>query len=170
MHWPEFTVAIRILSGAATILLQASSTHTLAEAERAVTDAVRAVEVVLQAPQMVAGGGAAEVACCCLLREEALRSDSEQQAIFEAFGEALLALPHTVIYNSRGKAGDQIAQLIKIHSAKVEGTTGVGFDCTHGTIRDVQESGTWEPLESKQHAYRCAVDTACMILSVDQTI
>lgn len=63
-----------------------------------------------------------------------------------------------------------IRTLTALRAKHAAGGTTWGLDGDTGTIADVAEKKIWEPLAVKQQTYKTAVETAIMLLRIDDIV
>lgn len=117
---------------------------------------------------IVAGGGACEMEVSSYLHRFAdQRIPRKQQAIVKSFAKALEIIPRQLCDNAGFDATNILTQLRVEHR---KGNIWAGVDFTNEGVRDNLEAFVWEPSLVKVNAIQAAVEAACMILSVDETI
>ena len=92
---------------------------------------------------------------------------SKQQSIIKAFAKALEIIPRQLCDNAGYDATNILTQL-RVEHRKGNIWAGVGFD--NEGVRDNMKAFVWEPSLVKVNAIQAAVEAACLILSVDETI
>jgi len=150
------------------ILIRAGLERMVEEAERAMHDALSVVADVTEKNIVVAGGGAAEAEAAREIREYAAKIGGREQLAVEAFADSLEAIPKTLAEN----AGlEQIDVMVKLRSAheKTEGQL-MGIDVFTEKIVDMYNKGVIEPLNVKEQAIKSAVESASMILRIDDVL
>jgi len=125
------------------------------------------VKRALRHTTIVAGGGACEMAVSHYLHDFAQNDPSKQQAVIRAFAKALEVIPRQLCDNAGFDATDILNRLRVEHR---KGSTWAGVDFDHEGVRDNMEAFVWEPSLVKVNAIQAAVEAACLILSVDETI
>lgn len=91
----------------------------------------------------------------------------KQQAIIKSFAKALEIIPRQLCDNAGFDATDILTQLRVAHG---KGETWAGVDFDFEGVRDNMAAFVWEPSLVKINAIQAAVEAACLILSVDETI
>ena len=91
----------------------------------------------------------------------------KQQAIIKSFAKALEIIPRQLCDNAGFDATD-ILNSLRVEHRKGNIWAGVDFD--NEGWRDNMEAFVWEPSLVKVNAIQAAVEAACLILSVDETI
>jgi len=153
---------------ACTILLRGASKDILAEVERNLQDAMNVARNVLVDPRLVPGGGAAEMALAHHLNEKARSITGVEQWPYRAVAKALEVVPRTLIQNCGANPIRTITALRAKHSTGEQSHWGV--DGEGGTIVDMNDYGVWEPFSVKAQTYKTAVETAILLLRIDDIV
>lgn len=160
---------------ACTIVLRGGSKDVLNEIERNLQDAMQVVRNVVYQPKLVPGGGAIEMAVAVGLKKFGQANiHGVQQAPFQAVGEALEAIPRTLAQNCGVSVIRTITQLRAKHaessSSMDESCCTWGLNGITGELVDMKEFGVWEPLSVKIQTIKTAIESACMILRIDDIV
>jgi T-complex protein 1 subunit eta len=91
----------------------------------------------------------------------------KQQAIIKSFAKALEIIPRQLCDNAGFDATD-ILNHLRVEHRKGHIWAGVDFD--REGVRDNLDAFVWEPSLVKVNSIQAAVEAACLILSVDETI
>ena len=91
----------------------------------------------------------------------------KQQAIIKALAKALEIIPRQLCDNAGFDSTDILNKLRVEHR---RGNTWAGVDFVHEGVANNLESFVWEPALVKTNAIQAAIEAACLILSVDETI
>lgn len=151
-----------------TLVLRGGAEQFIAEVERSLHDAIMIVKRALRNTTIVAGGGATEMELSGYLHKYADRNvPHKQQAVVKAFAKALEVIPRQLCDNAGFDATDILNRLRVDHR---KGAVWAGVDFDHEGVRDNMEAFVWEPSLVKVNAIQAAVEAACLILSVDETI
>ncbi|KAL4896496.1 chaperonin Cpn60/TCP-1 family [Aspergillus ambiguus] len=151
-----------------TLVLRGGAEQFIAEVERSLHDAIMIVKRALRNTTIVAGGGATEMELSSYLHGYADRNvPHKQQAVVKAFAKALEVIPRQLCDNAGFDATDILNRLRVEHR---KGNVWAGVDFDHEGVRDNMEAFVWEPSLVKVNAIQAAVEAACLILSVDETI
>ncbi|KAH1984135.1 hypothetical protein LV164_000542 [Aspergillus fumigatus] len=150
-----------------TLVLRGGAEQFIAEVERSLHDAIMIVKRALRHTTIVAGGGACEMAVSHYLHDFAQHDPSKQQAVIRAFAKALEVIPRQLCDNAGFDATD-ILNRLRVEHRKENTWAGVDFD--NEGVRDNMAAFVWEPSLVKVNAIQAAVEAACLILSVDETI
>ena len=155
---------------ACTIVLRGGSKDVLNEMERNLQDALQVVRNVVCHPKLVPGGGAIEMAVAVGLKAYGMSQlQGIQQPPFLAVAEAMEAIPRTLAQNCGVSVIRTITQLRAKH-AEGGGTNTWGINGITGELVDMQEYGIWEPLAVKVQTIKTAIESACMILRIDDIV
>ncbi|CAZ83888.1 unnamed protein product [Tuber melanosporum] len=150
---------------ACTILLRGPSKDILNEIERNLQDAMAVARNVFFHPRLAPGGGATEMAISARLAEISKSIEGVQQWPYRGVAEALEVIPRTLVTNSGASPIRVLTQLRAKHVAK-EHTWGIDGDT--GKIVDMKEYGVWEPEAVKLQSIKTAIESACLLLRVDE--
>uniref|UniRef100_A0AAY4C4S3 T-complex protein 1 subunit gamma n=1 Tax=Denticeps clupeoides TaxID=299321 RepID=A0AAY4C4S3_9TELE len=153
---------------ACTILLRGASKEILAEVERNLQDAMQVCRNVLLDPHLLPGGGAVEMAVSHRLTERSRAFTGVEQWPYRAVAQALEVIPRTLIQNCGASTIRVITSLRAKHTQ--EGTTTWGVNGETGNLTDMEELGIWEPLAVKAQTYKTAVETAILLLRIDDIV
>uniref|UniRef100_A0AAY4C4Y7 T-complex protein 1 subunit gamma n=1 Tax=Denticeps clupeoides TaxID=299321 RepID=A0AAY4C4Y7_9TELE len=153
---------------ACTILLRGASKEILAEVERNLQDAMQVCRNVLLDPHLLPGGGAVEMAVSRRLTERSRAFTGVEKWPYHAVAQALEVIPRTLIQNCGASTIRVITSLRAKHTQ--EGTTTWGVNGETGNLTDMEELGIWEPLAVKAQTYKTAVETAILLLRIDEIV
>ncbi|MCJ1263401.1 T-complex protein 1 subunit gamma [Lobaria immixta] len=149
---------------ACTILLRGPSKDILNEIERNLQDAMSVAKNVIFHPRLSPGGGATEMAVSVQLAQKAKGVEGVQQWPYRAVAEAMEVIPRTLIQNS---GSSPIRVLTRLRAKHAEGHSTWGIDGDKGTLVDMNEYGVWEPEAVKLQSIKTAIESACLLLRVD---
>lgn len=150
---------------ACTILLRGASKDILNETERNLQDALHVARNLVLEPRLVPGGGAVEMALSQML------SRKQIQGPYKAVAQALEIIPRTLAQNCGANTIRTLTALRAKHAS--HGDTGPctwGIDGETGEIVDMKERGIWEPLSVKMQVYKTAIETAILLLRIDDIV
>jgi thermosome len=150
-----------------TIFVRGGTDHVVSEVERAVVDARGAVASALSDGKYVYGGGAIEMELSKELNAYATEVGGREQLAIQAFVEALEAIPKTLAENAGMDPIDTLVTLRNKH--KKEDGKGFGVDVIAGKVADLSDV-VLEPAKVKRQAISSAVETARLILRIDDII
>jgi len=151
---------------ACTMLLRGPSKDILNEIERNLLDAMSVARNVIFHPFLSPGGGATEMAVSVRLSQLAKGVEGVAQWPYRAIAEAMEVIPRTIIQNS---GNSPIRVLTQLRAKHAEGKSGSswGIDGDSGKIADMHDLGVWEPQAVKLQSVKTAVESACLLLRVD---
>ena len=152
---------------ACTILLRGGSKDILNEIERNLQDAMAVARNVMLSPSLSPGGGATEMAVSVKLAEKAKQLEGIQQWPYQAVADAMECIPRTLIQNS---GANPIRVLSQLRAKHAQGNFTAGIDGNTGKIVDMVEYGIWEPEVIKQQSCKTAIESACLLLRVDDIV
>ncbi len=149
---------------AVTILLRGSSQHLVDELERAIEDAKRVVQDVIEDGSYTIGGGSVETELSLRLREYAATEGGRVQLAIEGYAKAFEIIPKTLAENS---GFDTVDKVIDLRQAHAMGQKYAGLDVFTGTVVDMKELGVVEPKRVKRQAIQSASETSMLLIRVD---
>ncbi|EIM92428.1 uncharacterized protein STEHIDRAFT_89418 [Stereum hirsutum FP-91666 SS1] len=151
-----------------TLLLRGGAEQFIEEVERSLHDAIMVVKRAVRNGEVVAGGGAIEMDLSAHIRKHALSIPGKLQLVQIAFAKALEIIPRQICDNA-GLDSTDILNKLRMKHANGETWVGVDVDGPEG-VRDNMEAFVWEPSLIKVNAISSAVEAACLIISVDETV
>ncbi|KAJ2003453.1 T-complex protein 1 subunit eta [Coemansia thaxteri] len=153
-----------------TIILRGGAEQFIDEVERSLHDSIMVVRRAVKNQTVVAGGGAIEMELSRYLRETARQIEGKQQLIITAAAKALEVIPRQLCENAGFDTTDFITQLRARHAQDPERFRWYGVDIEEEAVADLFVKFVWEPAVVKINAIASAVEAACLILSVDETV
>jgi T-complex protein 1 subunit gamma len=153
---------------ACTLVLRGGSKDVLNEIERNLQDAMHVVRNLFLDPRIVPGGGAIEMALSQELMEKSKSIKGVEQLPYQAVAVALEVIPRTLLDNCGAQTIRVLTELRAKHAKGKNNTWGV--DGLKGTIVDQNEYGVWEPLQVKSQTIKTAVESAAMLLRIDDIV
>ncbi|KAK9829215.1 hypothetical protein WJX72_004534 [[Myrmecia] bisecta] len=153
---------------ACTIILRGASKDVLNEVERNLHDAMGVARNVALDPRLVPGGGAVEMAVSRGLQDRASAVQGVEQAPYRAVGDALEVIPRTLAQNCGANVIRVLTKLRAKHAEEANSTFGI--DGNTGNIVDMKELGVWEPYAVKVQTIKTAVESATMLLRIDDIV
>jgi len=136
--------------------------------ERNLQDALNVARNIMVDARLVPGGGAVEMALAHALNERAKLITGVQQWPYRAVSKALEVIPRTLIQNCGGQAIRTLTALRAKHATP--GCTSWGVDGETGDVVDMKEFGVWEPFSVKTQTYKTAIETAILLLRIDDIV
>jgi len=150
-----------------TFIIRGGAEQYIQETERSLHDGIMIVKRCIQYQSIVPGGGATEMELSRKLRQHARKIRDKSQVILNAFAKAFEVIPRQLAINSGFDSTDLINELRYKHS---KGDKYQGIDIDNERTFDTFENFIWEPTLSKYSSISAACETACTILSIDETI
>ncbi len=102
------------------------------------------------------------------IRKHALSIPGKLQLVQIAFAKALEVIPRQICDNA-GLDSTDILNKLRMRHSRGEKWVGVDVDGPDG-VRDNLDAFVWEPSLVKVNAISSAVEAACLIVSVDETV
>lgn len=152
---------------ACSIILRASGSHILDEAERSLHDAICVLVAAVKNHRTIYGGGNAEIRMALAVQDLANSTEGKQALAIEAFAKALKQLP-TIIADNAGYDSAEIVQ--NLRSAISNGELEAGLNMHEGKVDNMKTLGVTECLRVKEQALISATEAAEMILRVDDIV
>ncbi|KAB0804133.1 hypothetical protein PPYR_01103 [Photinus pyralis] len=151
---------------ACTILLRGASKDILNETERNLQDAMQVARNIVLNPRLVPGGGAIEMAVAHQLLQKATHGPSR------ALAHALEIIPRTLAQNCGSNTIRTLTALRAKHAGHTDSSKPCcwGIDGESGELVEQGPNGIWEPLTVKLQVYKTAVETAILLLRIDDIV
>ncbi|OBT63244.1 hypothetical protein VE03_07760 [Pseudogymnoascus sp. 23342-1-I1] len=149
---------------ACTILLRGPSKDILNEIDRNLADAMAVARNVMFHPRLAPGGGATEMAISVRLGQLAKGVEGVQQWPYRAVADAMEVIPRTLVQNA---GQSPVRVLTELRAKQAEGGSSWGIDGETGKLVDMKEYGVWEPEAVKLQSIKTAIESACLLLRVD---
>ncbi|KAG1658741.1 T-complex protein 1 subunit gamma [Nymphon striatum] len=153
---------------ACTIVLRGANKPILMEVERNLHDAMNVVRNVMLEGKITPGGGAIEMAVAQALNEKAKSITGVHQWPYKAVAKALEIIPRTLIQNCGANTIRVLTALRAKHAQPGNGTWGING--VTGELVDMKEFGIWEPLSVKLQTFKTAIETAILLLRIDDIV
>ena len=154
---------------ACTILLRGPSKDVLNEIDRNLLDAMSVARNVLFHPSLSPGGGATEMAMAVRLAARAKSVEGVLQWPYRAIADAMEVIPRTLVQNAGHSPIRELTALRARHAE--DGATGTwGIDGDTGKVADMRALGIWEPQAIKLQSVKTAIESACLLLRVDDIV
>lgn len=150
-----------------TMILRGGADQFIAEVERSLHDSIMIVKRAIKNSHVVAGGGATEMEISAYLRAHSRTIEGKQQLIIGALAKALEIIPRQICDNAGFDATDVLNKLRMRHAM---GDVWAGVDIESEGVKDNMEKFVWEPSLVKTNALSSAIEAACLILSIDETV
>ncbi|OQR76206.1 T-complex protein 1 subunit gamma isoform 1 [Tropilaelaps mercedesae] len=152
---------------ACTILLRGASKDILNEIERNLQDALAVTRNITLDPKVVYGGGAVEMAVGYELEQRAKSIHGVAQWPYRAVAKALEVIPATLIQNC---GGNPIRTLTQLRAKHATGDHSFAINGETGEVVKTSELKVVEPLAVKLQAYKTAIETAILLLRIDDIV
>jgi T-complex protein 1 subunit gamma len=118
-------------------------------------------------PKLVPGGGAVEMAVAQMLTEKGKTVQGVGQWPYRAVAEALEVIPRTLIQNC---GTNTVRTLTALRAKHATGGNTWGINGETGELANMSLLGIWEPLLDKLQTYKTAVETAILLLRIDDIV
>jgi len=148
-----------------TILVRGENDKIADEAERIIKNCIAVQRALVEEPYVLPGGGAAEIFFSRKLIEMA--RGGREGMVLESLSRVFDSYVKQIIANS-GRDPDEILTQLKAMHAKGGKTTG--FDASNGGVADAVEKNILDPYRVKKMTYLAALETATILLRVDDVI
>lgn len=102
-----------------------------------------------------------------LITEKAAAVAGVEQWPYKAVAQALEIIPRTLAQNC---GANTIRTLTALRAKHAAGETSWGIDGETGQLVDMKERGIWEPLAVKLQTYKTAIETAILLLRIDDIV
>nr|CAI5845466.1 unnamed protein product [Callosobruchus analis] len=151
---------------ACTIILRGASKDILNETERNLQDALQVARNIMLSPRLVPGGGAIEMAVAQRLLQKTTHGP------YAALAHALEIIPRTLAQNCGANTIRTLTALRAKHASFSDTTKPCtwGIDGETGELVEMDKKGLWEPLAVKLQTYKTAVETAILLLRIDDIV
>jgi T-complex protein 1 subunit gamma len=151
---------------ACTILLRGASKDILNETERNLQDALQVARNIVLSPRLVPGGGAVEMAVAQRLMQKATHGP------YRALAHALEIIPRTLAQNCGANTIRTLTALRAKHANHTDANKPCtwGIDGETGELVEMDKKELWEPLAVKLQTYKTAVETAILLLRIDDIV
>jgi len=155
---------------ACSILLRGASKDVLNEIERNMHDAMAVARNIIIDPKLVPGGGATEMHVSKELRKIGQTIEGIQSQPFQAVAEAMEVIPRTLAQNCGCSVVRIVTDLRARHAQESEESAYFGIEGNSGEIKNMKECKVWEPLAVKRQTFKTAIESACMLLRIDDVV
>jgi T-complex protein 1 subunit gamma len=135
--------------------------------ERNLQDAMSVARNIYLEPKVVAGGGAVEMAVAYALTEKSKGMTGVEQWPYRAVVQALEVIPRTLAQNC---GANVIRTLTALRAKHAAGGKTWGINGESGVVVDMNDLKIWEPLSVKLQVYKTAVETAILLLRIDDIV
>ena len=153
---------------ACTIILRGASKDVLMEVERNMQDAMRVAKNIIKSPKLLPGGGATEMEVSSQLSKAAASIAGIEQWPYRAVATAMEVIPRTIAENCGADVVRVVTQLRATHAGGENPTFGIHGKI--GKVADMAEIGIWDSYEVKIQTIKTAIESACMLLRIDDIV
>jgi len=153
---------------ACTVLLRGATKDVLNEIERNLHDAFAMTKNLLIEPRQLPGGGATEMELSVKLQERARQVEGVTQHVIRSVAMAMEVIPRALAQNSGAEVIRVITHLRSLHAKP--GNGNMGLDGETGAVIDVVKEGILDSYAVKQQVVRSAIESAAMLLRIDQIV
>jgi len=157
-------------SKTSTIVLRGVSKDVMNEVERNLDDAMAIVKNILLDPAVCPGGGATEMSLGAKLAEKAKTIPGIEQYPYHAVSIAMEVIPRTLLQNCGANIVRTLTNLRAKHAKPGKDSSTWGVDGETGNIVDMNEFGIWEPAIVKRQTVKTAIESACLMLRIDDVL
>merc|ERR1719231_1137919 len=119
-------------------------------------------------PRLVPGGGATDMAVAQKLVEQSKVQEPTIASAYRAAGHALEIISRTLLENCGADIIRNQTQLRAKHAGGANVTWGI--DGEKGELADMNVLSVWEPLTVKMQTIKTAVESASMLLRIDEIV
>eukprot|EP01032_Pedospumella_encystans_P012907 gene12907-14897_t len=153
---------------ACTVILRGGTKDVLNEIERNLQDAMQVVRNVHFDPRMLPGGGATEIAVSAAITKSVDTVEGISKWPYAAVAAALEVIPRTLAQNCGANVIRLLTELRTKHT-QADGSSW-GVNGTTGVAADMYKLGIWEPYCVKTQTLKTAIESACLILRIDDVV
>jgi T-complex protein 1 subunit gamma len=125
---------------------------------------------VLLDPRMLPGGGATELAVASAITRSADEIEGISKWPYAAVAEALESIPRTLAENCGANVIRTLTELRAKHSLPDNAGSTYGVNGITGSVADMNTLNIWEPYCVKTQTFKTAIESACMILRIDDVV
>lgn len=155
---------------ACSILLRGGTKDVLNEIERNLQDAMSVARNIIIDPKLVPGGGAVEMHVATELTKAANKIEGVEQWPFLAAASAFEVIPRTLAQNCGCNVVRIVTELRSKHAEDSKDGPYWGIDGIEGKIADMRITKVWEPLSVKRQTFKTAIESAAMLLRIDNVV
>ena len=156
---------------ACTILLRGGSKDVLNEVERNLHDAMNVARNVYKDPMTAPGGGAFEMEVSAQLMKKSNAIEPKLRNIYRACATAFEVIPRILAANCGANVVRLVTELRAKHAqGEIGDNKNWGVDGELGTLVDMDILGVWEPMSVKVQTLKTAIESAVLLLRVDDVV
>jgi len=153
---------------ACTILLRGGSKDVLNEMERNLHDAFNIARNIMLNPKLLPGGGAVEMFLSNRLKEKAKEQNGMKQYPYEAVAAALEVIPRTLAHNAGADVVRVMTELRAKHASSNNAQWGINGE--EGNVEDTAKAGVLDAFVVKQQTIKTAIESAAMLIRIDDIV
>jgi T-complex protein 1 subunit gamma len=150
--------------------LRGGSKDVLAEIGRNLDDAMQVVRNVVFDGRMLPGGGATELAISSAIIKSSAEVEGISKWSYAALANALEVIPRTLAQNCGANVIRLLTDLRTKHNLPDFQGSSWGVNGTTGEAVDMHKLGIWEPYCVKTQTLKTSIESACMILRIDDVV
>jgi len=120
-------------------------------------------------PRLVPGGGALEMELSVRLNQIATTVEGIHQWPYKALASAIEVIPRTLAQNCGGEVVRMLTELRAKHASGSEGLMW-GVNGNTAKISNMETDGIWDPAAVKLQTFKTAIESACMLLRIDDIV
>lgn len=154
---------------ACSVVLRGASKDVLNEIERNLQDALNVARNIMHDGLLLPGGGAMEMELSARLTEKSKTIEGVHQWPYKAVAGALEIIPRTLAQNC---GCDIVRTMSDLRAKHARPGVGVkyGLDGESGEVMDVTTKGIWDAFLVKEQVLKGAIESAAMILRIDDVL
>lgn len=119
---------------------------------------------------MLPGGGATELAVASAITKSVDEIEGISKWPYAAIAEALEAIPRTLAENCGANVIRTLTELRSKHMLPDNAGSTFGVNGNTGSVADMNQLNIWEPYCVKTQTFKTAIESACMILRIDDVV
>jgi len=169
-YWTFISSKPDVYTRACTIVLRGANKDVMNEVERNLWDAMNVARNIMLDPRLVPGGGASEMAVSYELNRLSKSIEGVRQTPYRNIALAMEVIPRTLIQNCGADVVRLVTELRAKHAQDPAKNWAWGIDGIRGVVADMHDIGVWEPFVVKAQTFKSAVESACMLLRVDDIL
>lgn len=154
---------------ACSIILRGGGKDVLQEIERNLIDAMNVVRNIFKNPLVVPGGGATEMEIANYLRVKGNTVQGRLSLPYKAVANALEVIPRTLA-NNCGAETVRLMTILRSKNVNRFKKSTIGINGETGTITTSKHLNIWEPFIVKESCIKTSIETACMLLRIDDVV
>ena len=121
-------------------------------------------------PRMLPGGGATELAIANAISKSVDDIQGISKWPYASIAECMEVIPRTLAENCGTNVIRTLTELRAKHSLPDGAGSTYGVNGTTGGVADMNVLNIWEPYCVKTQTFKTAIESACMILRIDDVV